>query len=81
MKTLIGALALVIAAPVVAQSAPAKAPKSDHAQHQPADHGQHEKDCCKDGCCEKMKQQGKTMACCGEKAGDKSADRSDHGKH
>ena len=78
MKTLLGVIALLVAAPVAAQTAPVD-PHSGHAQHQGTDHGKtdhgqhkdghegHGKDCCKDGkmaCCEKMKQQGKEMDCC-----------------
>ncbi len=63
MKTLIGAIALVITAPVAAQAAPAANPGSAHAQHQPQDeggHSEHKMDCCKDckaGCCDRMKRQ------------------------
>ena len=38
MKTFIGALALIIAAPGVAQTAPATDPHAGHAQHQGTDH-------------------------------------------
>ncbi len=34
MKTFIGAIALIIAAPVAAQTAPAADPHAGHAQHQ-----------------------------------------------
>ena len=42
MKTFIGAIALIIAAPVVAQTAPAADPHAGHAQHQGMDHSQHQ---------------------------------------
>ena len=94
MKTIIGALALILAAPVAAQAAPAADP---HAQHQGMDHGKmghgqegkghdgHDKGCCKDGkmaCCETMKQQGKEMDCC-KKADARKGDAkaADHGGH
>lgn len=79
MKMLIGAFALVIAAPAVAQPAPAADPHAGHAQHQQQDHKGHEQQkqsgdaehkmgCCKDGkhgaCCDKAKQQGKMAECC-----------------
>lgn len=81
MNTIIGALALLVAAPVAAQTAPAQA---GHAQHQQpqgqeADHkhgqtGAHSghMDCCKDGkhadCCAKAKDG--TMACHGKHHGE-----------
>ena len=80
MKMLIGAFALLIAAPAAAQTAPAADPHAghgqNHGQHQgqhPAGHGDHKDsgghskpmDCCKDGkCCDKAKQQGMKMDCC-----------------
>ena len=94
MKTIIGALALILAAPVAAQTAPAADPHAQHgSEHKGMDHGKmdhnsHDKDCCKDGkmaCCEKMKQQGKEMDCCKKadaKKGDaKPADHSGHAGH
>ena len=71
MKTLIAAIALTIAFPVGAQTAPGghadhAAPAAGHEGHE--QHSDH-KDCCKkaDGamkeCCEKMKD-GAHMACC-----------------
>ncbi len=80
MKSIFGAIALLVAAPVGAQTAPAGAdPHAGHAQHQQG-HAQHQqqgqagheqhKDCCKDGkhgqCCDKAKQQGQKMGCCAE---------------
>jgi uncharacterized protein involved in copper resistance len=66
MKMFIGALALVIAAPVAAQTAPAADP---HAQHKGMDHSQHEKGKhdCKE-CCEKMKGKDGKMECMDKKA-------------
>jgi hypothetical protein len=64
MKTFIGAIALIIAAPVVAQTAPATDLHAGHAQHQRTDHSQHSqgKHDCKD-CCEKMKGKDGKMEC------------------
>ena len=43
MKTIISALALVLAAPVAAQSAPAtSSPHAGHGQHHGTDHSQHQ---------------------------------------
>jgi len=70
MKTLIGAIALVIAVPVAAQAAPASDPHAGHAQQQGTDHSQHQqgKHDCK-ACCEKMKGKDGKMECMDEKAG------------
>lgn len=53
MKTIFGAIALTLAVPAFAQTAPAADP---HARHQGMDHSQHgpTKHDCKE-CCEKMK--------------------------
>ena len=60
MKTIIGALALFLTMPAVAQTAPAADP---HAGHQmPAQQGE------KKDCCEKMKAEGK-QCCCKDMAG------------
>ena len=57
MKTIIGAFALFLASPAVAQPAPAADP---HAGHQmPAQQGE------KKDCCEKMKAEGKECCCKG----------------
>ena len=89
MKSILGALALVIAAPVVAQETPAADPHAGHSQHQeqgsqqPLGHTgdeEHKKDCCKN-CCDKMKRQEKPMECCeehGETSTDAPADQSQH---
>lgn len=71
MKTLIGALALIIAAPVAAQTAtPPTAPSPmGQMDHSKMDHGQHmqgEHDC--KACCEKMKGKDGTMECMDKKA-------------
>ena len=64
MKTLIGAIALIFAAPVAAQTAPAADPQSGHAQHQGMDHSKQQqgKHDCKE-CCEKMKGKDGKMEC------------------
>ena len=73
MKTIIGALALALAVPAAAQTAPAAnphaghaQPATDHSQHQPGKH-----DC--EQCCEKMKQQGGKMECMDKKGEAKPA--------
>jgi hypothetical protein len=74
MKTLVGAIALVIAAPVAAQAVPSADPGAGHAQHQQqgqGGHSEHKMDCCKDckpGCCDRMKREH------GAKAGPAKAD-------
>ena len=50
MKTILGAIALCLAVPAVAQNAPATNPHADHAGHKMGKHD------CKE-CCEKMKKQ------------------------
>jgi hypothetical protein len=74
MKTFIGAFALIVAAPVGAQTAPAANPHAGHAQHQGMDHSQHSQGNhdCKD-CCEKMKGKDGKMECMDKKAGAKTA--------
>ena len=69
MKTLFGAIALLIAAPVAAQTAPAADPQPGQAQHQGMDHSQHSqgKHDCK-ACCEKMKGKDGKMECMDKKA-------------
>ena len=74
MKTMFGAIALVLAAPVAAQSAPAPDLHAGHHQGAP-EHKQgekHDMECCKMPCCDKMKQQG-------DKA--KSTQPSQHSNH
>lgn len=69
MKTLFGAIALIIAAPVAAQAAPAANPHAGHAQQQGTDHrqpGQDKHDC--KACCEKMKGKDGKMECMDKKA-------------
>ena len=71
MKIFIGAIALIIAAPVAAQTAPAADP---HAQHKGMDYSQHEKGKhdCKE-CCEKMRGKDGKMECMGKKSEAKPA--------
>lgn len=69
MKTIIfSALALALAVPAAAQTAPAADPHAGHVQHQGMDHSKHMqgKHDCKE-CCEKMKQQGGKMECMDKK--------------
>jgi hypothetical protein len=66
MKMLIGAFALALAVPAIAQTVPAPDPHADHAQHKAGGHD------CKE-CCEKMKQQGGKMECMDEKSEAKPA--------
>jgi len=89
MKMILGAFALVIAAPVAGQSTPTVDPHAGHhAQHQAMDHGQHNqgkhdqgKHDCKE-CCEKMKGRDGKMECTDKKAEAKpAAAEQDHGGH
>ncbi len=81
MKTIIGAIALTLAVPAFAQTAPAADP---HAQHKGMDHSQHgqAKHDCKE-CCEKMKGKDGKMECMDKKAEAKpaSTDASAHQDH
>lgn len=77
MKTILGAIALTLAVPAHAQTAPAADP---HAGHQmPAEKGKH--DCMK--CCENMKQHGGKMDCMDKKGGAQtsSSGQQDHQGH
>ena len=88
MRIVLGALALAIATPAAAQSAPPADAHAGHAQHgedqrgqpQPShlsEHAEHMKDCC-----DKMQQQGQAMECCDKhrkEAGEPPADHSQHG--
>lgn len=95
MKILIGALALVIAAPAAAQTAPAD-PHAGHAQHQQGQqkqgqphqghsgHGQpadHSRhmDCCKDGKCCDTANAGGKTMACCAKKGGDAAAHKGHG--
>ena len=87
MRTILGALALAIAAPAVAQGAPASDQHTGHAQHDgqkgerqhDGHHGDHKMDGCKD-CCDKMKQQGHSMENSGKhEEGAAGGDHSQHG--
>ena len=76
MKTFFGAIALIIAAPVAAQTAPAADPHAGHANHQTMDRSQHQKQQAKHDCkecCEKMKGKDGKMECMDKKADAKPA--------
>lgn len=88
MKTIIGAIALVIAAPAAAQAA---GEHDAHTEHQQAGHQEgaghhdghdghagHKMDCCKDCCGEKM-QEGKKDCCAAHR--EKGGDQQDHSAH
>ena len=81
MKTILGAIALTLAVPAFAQTAPAADP---HAQHKGMDHSQHgqTKHDCKE-CCEKMKGKDGKMECMAKKGEAKpaSADAGAHQGH
>ena len=68
MKMIFGAIALFLAVPAVAQTAPAA---DAHAGHQMPAHEEEKK-----GCCEKMKAEGKEC-CCKDMAG-KGHDMKEH---
>ena len=77
MKIIIGAIALALAVPAAAQTAPAADPHAGHqmpAPMQGMDHSQHQqgKHDCKD-CCDKMKQSGGKMDCMDKKGEAKPA--------
>ena len=79
MKTVFGAIALTIAVPAFAQSAPAAT--DPHAQHKGMDHSKHQQgkhDC--EECCEKMKGKDGKMACM-ETKGEAKPAPSDAGAH
>ncbi len=67
MKTLIGAIALALAVPAVAQNAPATDPHASHAEQDKAKHD------CKE-CCEKMKDKDGKMECMDKKGEAKPAE-------
>ena len=73
MKMMIGAFALALAAPALAQTAPAGT-HENHARHQGTDHSQHgtAKHDCKE-CCEKMKGKDGKMECMEPKGESKTA--------
>ena len=94
MRVLLGALALAIATPGAAQTAPATDAHSGHAQHsgggqhseqqrgQPQPSHPSEHDGRTPDCCDKMQQQGQAMECCDKhrkEAGEPPADHSQHG--
>lgn len=94
MKMMLAAIAMTIASPAFAQTAPADAHAQHTGQQGTADHSQHSGHeghdmaggCCEknaDGkmaCCEKMKAEGKTMACC-EKAAAETPAADPHAGH
>ena len=84
MKTLIGALALIIAAPVAAQTAtpPAAPSPTGQMDHSKMDHGQHMqgKHDCK-ACCEKMKGKDGKMECMDKKKAEAKPASPDAGVH
>ena len=77
MKILLGAIALTLAAPVAAQTAPATDPHAGHAQHQPSGApAEHKMDC---DCCDKAKEGGKD--CCDKHAKEHAAEQGSHSAH
>lgn len=80
MKTLIGAIAFILAAPLAAQTTPAADPHAGHAQHQPQKPSnapsEHEMDC---KCCDKDKHAAAQKACCADHADGKAAEHGSHG--
>ena len=78
MKTLIGAIAIALAVPAVAQTAPATDPHAGHAQHDMTKHDMAKHDCKE--CCEKMKGKDGKMECMDMKGEAKPAD-SGHAGH
>ena len=73
MKMLIGAVALALAVPAVAQTAPATDPHAGHAEPGKAKHD------CKE-CCEKMKGKDGKMECM-DKEGEAKPAESGHAAH
>jgi hypothetical protein len=71
MKTILGAIALCLAVPAVAQNAPAADPHAGHADHEKGKHD------CKE-CCQKMKQQHGKMERMDKKGDTKPASSSQH---
>jgi hypothetical protein len=78
MKTLIGAIAIALAVPAVAQTAPATDPHAGHAQHDMMKHDMAKHDCKE--CCEKMKGKDGKMECM-EKKGEAKPAESGHAGH
>jgi Spy/CpxP family protein refolding chaperone len=83
MKMIFGALALALAVPAAAQTAPATDPHAGHHQQMEMDHSKHQQGM-HDGmdCCEKMKQSGGKMECM-DKEGEakQAAPASEHEGH
>ena len=73
MNTIIGALALILAAPVAAQTAPAAGSHAGHAQHQqaPSAPAEHKMDC---KCCDESRDQAQMKDCCDKHAAEHAAD-------
>jgi hypothetical protein len=84
MKTFVSAIALTIAVPAFAQTAPAAVPHAGHTMPAGIDHSQHKqgKHDCKE-CCEKMKGKDGKMECMDKKdeAKPASTDGSSHQDH
>jgi hypothetical protein len=84
MKTFVSAIALTIAVPAFAQTAPAADPHAGHTMPAGIDHSQHKqgKHDCKE-CCEKMKGKDGKMECMDKKGEAKpaSTDGSSHQDH
>ncbi len=81
MKFLIAAAALIVAAPVAAQTAPAA--HAEHAEHQGEKHEGEHKGCCEEGkmeCCKPGKD-GKRAACCDKHAAKDSGEKHGAGHH
>ena len=80
MRTLIGAIALVLAAPAAAQTAPAAEEPASHARHQQPLNApsEHKMDC---KCCDKSEHESAQKDCCADHAGGKTAEHGSHSAH
>jgi hypothetical protein len=84
MKIIIGALALLVAAPAVAQSAASSVPAHQHGmEHKDHAQGTAAQDCCRDGqdCCKQGQKCCEGMDCCkheGQQGGAHEQHRGDH---
>jgi hypothetical protein len=77
MKIFIGAIALVLAGPVAAQTVPVGDAHPATEQHQKqGGHADHKMNC---KCCEKAGQQGKKMECCAEHSKEATGEHEGHG--
>ena len=81
MKMFLGAIALLVAVPAYAQTAPVADPHSGH--NMPADHHQDSMNHDCKACCEKMKKADGTMDCMDDKKPATAANPAtpDHGAH